>query len=124
MKTIGSKKRNGGFLSDREFRIEWERLRAKVERTRRTAKRKWLTVVDLKTRIIVRYIITDKRPDNKEIYRLVKMSAVVAGMPTDIITDCYGAYKPAIGRLEREMKRHGAASTIYWCAQRISPRFT
>ena len=110
MKTIGSKKRNGGFLSDREFRIEWEKLRTRVEKTRRTAKKKWLTaVVDLKTRIIVHYIITDKRPDNKEIYRLVKTSAVVAGMPTDIITDCYGAYKPAIGRLEREMKRHGGS---------------
>ncbi len=88
--------------------VEWEKLRTRVEKTRRTAKKKWLTaVVDLKTRIIIHYIITDKRPNNKAIYRLVKTSAVVAGMPTDIITDCYGAYKPAIGRLEREMKRHG-----------------
>ena len=110
MKTIEGKKKNGGFLSDREFRIEWEKLRTRVEKTRRTAKKKWLTaVVDLKTRIIIHYIITDKRPNNKAIYRLVKTSAVVAGMPTDIITDCYGAYKPAIGRLEREMKRHGGS---------------
>ena len=110
MKTIGEKRKDGGFLSDREFRKEWERLRARAERTKRTGKKKWLTaVVDIKTRIIIHYIITDKRPANKEIYRLVKTAAVVAGMPTDIITDCYGAYGPAISRLGREMKKHGGS---------------
>ena len=92
MKTLEAKKKDGGFLSDREFRVEWEKIRARAERTKRTAKKKWLTAaVDLKTRLIIHYIITDKRPNRTEIYRLVKMATVVSGMPTDIITDCYAA---------------------------------
>ena len=64
------KRRDGGFLNDSEFKKEWERLRAKAERSKRSSKTKWLTaVIDLKTRMIIHYIITDRRPDNKEIYR-------------------------------------------------------
>lgn len=32
------------------------------------------------------------------------MAIVVAGMPTDIIMDCYAAYKPALARLQKDMK--------------------
>ena len=104
MRTLERTVANGGFLSNPEFRREWERLRAMAERSQRSPKTKWLTaVIDLKTRIIIHYIITDRRPNNGQIYRLVKMATIVAGMPTDIITDCYAAYKPALDRLQRNM---------------------
>ena len=35
--------------------------------------------------------------------RLIRMAIVVAGMPTDIITDCYTAYKPALARLQKNL---------------------
>ena len=67
--------------------------------------KKWLTaVIDLKTRIIIHYVITDRRPNSKEMYGLIKMATVVAGMPTNIITDCYAAYKPALSRLQKNRK--------------------
>ena len=70
MRTMEQKRGDGGFLNDSEFKKEWERLRAKAERSKRSSKTKWLTaVIDLKTRMIIHYIITDRRPDNKEIYR-------------------------------------------------------
>ena len=105
IQTMEQKRRDGGFLNDSEFKKEWERLRAKAERSKRSSKKKWLTaVIDLKTRIIIHYIITDRRPNSKEMYGLIKMATVVAGMPTDIITDCYAAYKPALARLQKNMK--------------------
>ncbi len=108
MRTIEKKAREYGLLKDPEFKKEWERLRARSERSKRSAKKKWLTaVVDLKTRLVIHYIITDKRPDNRDIYRLVKMATVVAGMPTDIITDCYLAYRPAIRRLTGDIEKQG-----------------
>ena len=50
------------------------------------------------------YVITDRRPNSKEMYELIKMATVVAGMPTNIITDCHAAYKPALARLQKNMK--------------------
>ena len=55
---------------------------------------------------MIHYIITDSRPDNKSIYKLVKTAIVVAGFPTDIITDCYPAYKPAMKRIAKDMKNY------------------
>ena len=105
MRTMEQKHEDGGLLNDSELKKEWERLRAKAERTKRSSKTKWLTaVIDLKTRIIIHYVITDKRPNNKVIYGLIRLATVVAGMPTDIITDCYKAYKPALARLQKNMK--------------------
>ena len=105
MRTMEQKRGDGGFLNYSEFNKEWERLRATAERSKRSPKTKWLTaVIDLKTRMIIHYVITDRRPNSKEIYRLIRMATVVAGMPTDIITDCYAAYKPALARLQKNMK--------------------
>ena len=105
MQTMEQKRGDGGFLNYSEFNKEWERLRAKAERSKRSSRTKWLTaVIDLKTRMIIHYVITDRRPNSKEIYRLIRMAIVVAGMPTDIITDCYAAYKPALAKLQKNMK--------------------
>jgi len=107
MRTMEKKRLDGGFLNDTEFKKEWEKLRAKSENSKRTSKKKWLTaIIDIKTRIIIAYIITDSRPDNKEIYKLVKTTIVVAGFPTDIITDCYKAYKPAMNRISKDIQNH------------------
>jgi len=107
MQSIEDKNKVGGFLNDAEFRKEWEKLRARTEKSKRTSKKKWLTaVIDIKTRIMIHYIITDSRPDNKAIYKLVKTAIVVAGFPTNIITDCYPAYKPAMNRIVKDMKNH------------------
>ena len=107
MKTVMQKRKNGGFLDDMQFKKEWERIRARTENSKRTSKKKYLTAVaDLHTRIIISYIITDSRPDNREIYKLVKTAIVVAGFPTDIITDCYKAYKPAMNRISSDIKKH------------------
>lgn len=107
MQSIEDKNKVGGFLNDSEFRKEWEKVRARTEHSKRISKKKWLTaVIDIDTRIIIHYIITDSRPDNKKIYKLVKTTIVVAGFPTDIITDCYPAYKPAMKRIANDMKNH------------------
>jgi len=107
MQSIEKKRHDGGFLNDSEFRKEWEKIRARTEHSKRTSKKKWLTaVIDIETRIIIHYIITDSRPDNKSIYKLVKTAIVVAGFPIDIITDCYLAYKPAMNRIANDMKNH------------------
>lgn len=89
MRTIETEK-GDGLLSDAEFRKEWEKIRARAERSRRSPRKKWLSaVVDLKTRVIIHYIVTDRRPDHGDIYRLVRTATIIAGMPTDVITDCY-----------------------------------
>lgn len=77
---------------------------SRTEHSKRTSKKRWLTaVIDIKTRIIIHYIITDSRPDNKSIYKLLKTAIVVAGFPTNIITDCYKAYKPAVSRITKDI---------------------
>jgi len=107
MQTIEEKNKEGGFLNDSKFRKEWEKIRARTEHSKRTSKKKWLTaIIDIKTRIIIHYIITDSRPNNKSIYKLVKTAIVVTGFPTDIITDCYPAYKPAMNRIANDTKNH------------------
>jgi len=75
MQSIEDKNKEGGFLNDSEFRKEWERVRAISERSKRTSKKKWLTaIIDIKTRIIIHYIITDSRPNKESIYKLLKMA--------------------------------------------------
>ena len=107
MKTIEKKKQDGGFLNDIQFKKEWERIRTRIENSKRTSKKKYLTaIIDMDTRIMMHYIITDSRPDNKEIYKLIKTVIVVAGFPTHIITDCYSAYKPAMKRISKDIKNH------------------
>jgi len=107
MKTINQKRKDGGFLNDTQFRKEWERLRAMSENSKRISKKKYLTaIIDLDTRIMMHYIITDSRPDNKEIYKLIKTAIIVAGFPSDVITDCYKAYKPAMNRISKDIKNH------------------
>ena len=107
MQSIEEKRKEGGFLNDKEFRQEWEKVRARAEKSKRTSKKKYLTgIIDLDTRIIIAHIITDSRPDNKEIYKLAKTAIVVAGFPTDIITDCYKAYKPAMNKITKDIKSH------------------
>ena len=107
MQSIEKKRKDGGFLNDKEFRKEWEKLRARAEKSKRTSKKKYLTaIIDIKTRIIISHVITDSRPDNQSIYKLVKTAIVVAGFPTDIITDCYKAYKPAMNRISNDIKKH------------------
>jgi transposase-like protein len=107
MKTIEQKRQVGGFLNDTQFKKEWERLRTMSENSKRTSKKKYLTaIIDIKTRIIIHYMITDSRPDNKKIYKLVKTAILVAGFPTDIITDCYKAYKPAMNKISKDIQNH------------------
>ena len=107
MQSIEKKRQDGGFFNDKEFRQEWEKLRARSEKSKRTSKKKYLTaVIDIKTRIIISHIITDSRPNNQSIYKLVKTAIVVAGFPSSIITDCYKAYKPAMNRITKDIKNH------------------
>lgn len=109
MKALDEREKQG-LLDDGEFKKEWENLRERSENSKHSSKKKWLTsVLDLKTRMIIHYIITDKRPDNKQIYGLVKTSMIVAGMPSDIITDCYKGYLPAMKKLAKYVKQNGGS---------------
>ena len=75
---------------------EWEKARERSVRSASVSAKKWLTwVIDHKTRIIVYYIITDRRPGRREIYNLLKVAVNVAGIPKSLITDKYKAYSPA-----------------------------
>ncbi|ABK78134.1 hypothetical protein CENSYa_1512 [Cenarchaeum symbiosum A] len=59
-------------------------------------------VIDLKTRILMRYIITKEKPNNEGMYRLIRTCVLMAGFPKKIRTDCYKAYETAYDRLKED----------------------
>ena len=109
--------------NDKEYKKEYEKLRAKQVRSERTANKIYLTgIIDLKTRVIIHYIITDKRPVHSQIYKLLKIATTVAGIPTIVTTDCYPAYPKAIkrwkeslpsGNIEHIQNKAGNQSTLH-----------
>ena len=108
-------KRHGHLRRDnpKTYDEEWEKARERSVRSASVSAKKWLTgAIDHKTRAIVHYIITDRRPGRREIYNLLKVAVNVAGIPRLLITDKYKAYSPAVKRLERALYGKGSVEHI------------
>ena len=116
-------KRHGRLRRDdpKAYDGEWEKARERSVRSGHVSAKKWLTgVIDHKTRAIVYHIITDRRPDRREIYNLLKVAVNVAGIPKLLITDKYRAYSPAVKRLERTLYGKGSVRHITIRAKNLS----
>ena len=84
-----------------EYKKQWEKIRQKQVKSGKSPNKIYLTgIIDIKTRVIIHYIITEKRPNHKEIYKLLRVAVTVAGVPKIITTDCYKAYGPAVKQLQ------------------------
>ena len=116
-------KRHGRLRRDdpKAYDGEWEKARERSVRSAHVSAKKWLTgVIDHKTRAIVHHIITDRRPEHREIYNLLKVAVNVAGIPKLLITDKYKAYSPAVKRLERTLYGKGSVRHITIRAKNLS----
>ena len=95
-----------------EAKKEAEKARAReVSSAKRHIHRYLTAIIDLKTRVIIHYIITDRRPDTEQIYGLLSTATLVAGVPSNITTDQYPAYKSAVKKLEKNMQ-HGNRGSV------------
>lgn len=86
------------------YKKAFESAREKTIRSEHECVKQYLTgIIDIKTRVIIAHIITAKRPDGQEMYRLLRMAANVAGVPKSIVTDKYRAYDVAVRKLEKTL---------------------
>ena len=67
----------------------------------------WVTaVLDVKSRFIITYITTRKRPNHKELQYLFEQARVIANTPKIITTDLYLAYPKAIKKVFGDKVEH------------------
>ena len=72
----------------------------------------WVTaILDVKSRFIITYIITRKRPNHRELQHLFEQARVIANTPKIITTDLYLAYPKAIKKVfDDEVEHRGIRS--------------
>lgn len=106
---------------EKTYNKEWKKARKKSERSKKWKIKKYLTgIVDHKTRAVIHYAVTGKRPDAGEIYNILRVAVNVGGIPREVTTDKYAAYEPAVRRLEKALKRKGKVEHISIRAENLS----